>query len=141
MVSLNIERNIVSSSSSVIRSATIIYALQRAKRYLALCSIPEEEAIEILHFIEGEMLDRDVEQLSKDEMIGMSMRLLQEKLPTSFNRVREQRCKPSAELSQKYPTFGKTGSLRAKTCPKVQRSSIPSASLEPISFNFGKSVS
>lgn len=141
MTSLHIERNIDSSSSPLICSAAISYALQRAKRYLALCSLPEEEVSEILYSIEEKMFDMDVERLGKDEMVGMSMRLLQEKLPASFNRVREQRCKPNAELSQEYSSFVKTGSLRAKTCPIVQRSSIRSASLERISFNFGKSVS
>jgi hypothetical protein len=140
MTSLNIERNF-DSSSPLIGSIPISQALLRAKHYLDLCSLSEEEVESILQSLAYRMLDENMEHLSQDEAISVSMRFLQEILPHSFNRVREQRCKPIAELNQAYTDVIQVGSLRAKTCPTMQRSSVGSAALERISFNFGKSVS
>jgi hypothetical protein len=140
MASLNFERNIDPSSLSI-SHATFFSVSQRARRYLNLCSLSEDEVDSILQSLEQKMLDKDLKHLNDDELMSLSMQLLQELLPTFFNEVREQRCKPNAELRQVYPAFIQTGSLRTKTCPDMQRSSIGSASLERISFNFGKFIS
>lgn len=139
MASLNIERSIDSLEPLTVNTA-IAFALQRAEQYLNLCFLSEDETEEVLRLLESKMSSQETEYLDRSEAISVSMRLLQESLPVSFNYLREQRCKPNAELRPEYSSFMQTGSLRAKTCPTVQRSSIGSASLERISFNIGKSV-
>ncbi|MGV6809169.1 MAG: hypothetical protein ACWA5U_04760 [bacterium] len=108
-------------------------ALKRAQQYLSLCAISEQDRLMILQAVKHRLSHLTNNILDIDDIVALGIREMLQQLPTDFNAVREQRCKPNANLDLPAATYP-LGSLRAKTGPKMQRSSIRAASLEKLSF-------
>jgi len=108
-------------------------ALKRAQQYLSLCALSEQDRLMILQAVQNRLHHLTNNKLDIDDIVALAIREMLQQLPADFNAVREQRCKPNANLDLPSATYP-LGSLRAKTCPKMQRSSIRAASLEKLSF-------